>query len=430
MSSDPIRRSLGILIVVALAVESSAHIGSCEDHSFECFKWRGWGLCDSNLRFMALNCPVTCNVCLDPGCFDRSQECAEWVQLGLCGRNRQVQRTCPHSCDLCQIPEFFTKTQSIAEPDFDCGRPVTQAGGRGRRQIIFPDELDDYLRSRPNNPQDPFVPHGPEGHHHHDEEDHHDPHNDPHGTIDRHRPQPLKKDPVASIDVTDTFCGATLIHERFLLTAAHCVLDPDKPVRTVRLGELDFSKENEAFSAPVDYSVKLITVHPEYKTNSLERYNDIALIETTENVQFNDVVYPFCLPKARPANGATVTGSGFGLVNNTDRSTHVQEADLMVVDSHMCWNMYEREGLGNTIRTQYPHLFQGTDILCATFPGRDACQGDSGGPLFQDVVGQRFLVGVIGQGISCRGNGVPSLPGFYISVADHIDFINSVIYPS
>lgn len=229
--------------------------------------------------------------------------------------------------------------------------------------------------------------------------------------------------------VADAFCGATLIHERFLLTAAHCVLDPDRPVRTVRLGELDFSKDNEANSMPVDYEVERIIVHPQFKPNSLVRYNDVALIQTVLKVEFNNVVFPFCLSDARPSPKDLVTGSGFGFVNNTDRSSILQEAELNIVESSVCEDQFRKEGLEDVLKANYPELLQGKDILCASYPGRDACQGDSGGPLFQDKPsGRRFLVGVVSQGISCRGNGAPSLPGFYISVADHIDFINSVIY--
>ncbi|XP_064094323.1 CLIP domain-containing serine protease B15-like [Macrobrachium nipponense] len=403
---DP-RRVLVILVLAVLATRTNAHFGSCEDHSTSCAKWKAWGFCETNLQFMAFNCPVTCNICLDPGCFDRNHHCSLWARRGLCRVRRDIQQTCPHSCNMCKIPDFLTASptaKSITMPDFGCGKPVVTPGaaaGRRKRQIIFPNELSGVRGMPVRN-----VPRGT-------------------AAIAGGSTRPMA---TGVVNVNETFCGATLIHERYLLTAAHCVLDPDRPVRTVRLGELDFSRDNEEFSKPVDYRVKLITVHPEFKPNSLERYNDLALIETVDNVQFNDVVYPFCLSGTRPANDATVTGSGFGFTNNTNRPTHVQEAILKVVDSRRCEELYNNEGLGQTLRALYPQSIQGRDVICAAFPGRDACEGDSGGPLFQDVDGRRFLVGVIAQGISCRGNGVASLPGFYVSVADHTDFIDSVIY--
>ncbi|XP_068206511.1 mite allergen Der p 3-like [Palaemon carinicauda] len=402
-----IRNALAILILAVLATSANAHFGSCEDHTTSCAKWQAWGFCQTNLQFMAFNCPVTCNICLDPGCFDRSHQCSLWARRGLCRRRRDIQQTCPHSCDMCRIPESFrisSTAKSITMPDFECGKPVGSAETapvRRRRQIIFPNELPTLTgRMRTNESGETAALAGSSS-----------------------RPVPL-----GGFNLNEAFCGATLIHERYLLTAAHCVLDPDRPVRTVRLGELDFSTENEAFSKPVDYRVKLITVHPEYMPNSLVRYNDIALIETVDKVQFNDVVYPFCLSDTRPADDTTVTGSGFGFANNTVRPTHVQEATLKVVGTRQCEDVYIGEGLEASLRARYPQTIQGRDVLCAAFPGRDACEGDSGGPLFLDVSDRRFLVGVIGQGISCLGNGIATLPGFYVSVADHIDFINSVIY--
>ncbi|XP_066943999.1 trypsin-1-like isoform X2 [Macrobrachium rosenbergii] len=387
-----------LLLLAALVTRSHAHLGSCEDHFFECPTWQYFGQCDTNLEFMAKNCPHSCNVCVDPGCFDRNALCGAWFQQGFCQTSRQVQAACPHSCDICQLPENLLP-KTITKPDFDCGRPGSSSFIRGRRQIIFPDDPGYTISQRGQQTGQLRVPAPTEGR------------------------TPLR------ISVNDAFCGATIIHERFLITAAHCVFSQDRPPIMVRVGELDFSSDNEARARPADYRVKLITVHPKFKRNSLERYNDIAIIETVDKMQFNEVVFPLCLSDRRPAVGSIATGSGFGLVNQTHRSAHAQEADLRILDSRLCEARYVHEGLGTTIRHQYPQFIQRSDIICAAFPGTDACQGDSGGPLYQDANGRRYLVGVISQGIPCSGQSY-TLPGFYVSVADHIDFINSVVYPS
>ncbi|MPC23383.1 Venom serine protease 34 [Portunus trituberculatus] len=78
-------------------------------------------------------------------------------------------------------------------------------------------------------------------------------------------PAPAPSEGLGDLSVHDTFCGSTPITDRFLLTAAHCVFDSDQPVRTVRLGELDFSREDEANARPVDYAVEQIIVHPDFE---------------------------------------------------------------------------------------------------------------------------------------------------------------------
>ncbi|XP_068206585.1 peroxidase mlt-7-like [Palaemon carinicauda] len=78
---------LGLLTLTALVTDTAAHLlGSCEDHSTECSKWESWGFCDTNLRFMAQNCPVSCNVCIDPDCFDRFPLCDSMATEEFCAK--------------------------------------------------------------------------------------------------------------------------------------------------------------------------------------------------------------------------------------------------------------------------------------------------------------------------------------------------------
>ncbi|XP_068206551.1 trypsin-1-like [Palaemon carinicauda] len=394
-----------ILFLAALFASTYAHPGSCEDHFHECGFFSSLGHCDSNFRYMAKNCPQSCNVCVDPNCFDRDPAyCFTSFRQGLCRTSEHVRVNCPHSCDICKLPESIVP-KNIINPDFECGRPVSRSFNRGKRQIVFPDDPG-YFNSRRRAQQQAQAQRcGGQSR-----------------TTGTNGRAPLR------LSVSDAFCGATVIHERFLITAAHCVFNPEKRPVMVRVGELDFSCDSEARSRPADYRVKQITVHPKYKRNSLERYNDIAIIETVEKMQFNELVYPHCISNRRPAVNSLATGSGFGFVNQTHRSAHAQEANFLILDGRQCEARYANEGLTTSIRFQYPRLVQGSDIICATFPGADACQGDSGGPLYQYANGRRYLVGVISQGLPCSGQQY-FLPGFYVSVADHVDFINSVIYP-
>ncbi|KAK7080164.1 hypothetical protein SK128_027611 [Halocaridina rubra] len=415
MSVSTAGSKLTFIVLISLAFRAYAHVGSCEDHTPQCRMWAASNQCLSNLQYMAANCPVSCNLCLDPGCFDRNRECAQWADRGNCVQFRfLMEQTCPHSCDFCKIDlGDITSAQSITSPDFQCGRPVRLFRKRSSRQILFPNEYEALIKGgqqpRPisANPPPSQGPTNP--------------------SVMRFE---VSRPPTVPISIADAFCGSSVIHEHYLITAAHCVLDPKRPVRTVRVGEIDFSSTTEANSRPKDYEVERIIVHPNFKPYSLVRYNDIALIKTVEKIQFNELVYPLCISSVRPPPNMVVTGSGFGFVNNTNRSPILQEAELKIVDSRTCESTYMREGYRNELGLRFPQLLQGSDILCASFPGRDACQGDSGGPLYRDdpASGRRYLVGIVSFGTSCRGNGISSLPGFYISVSDHMNFINNVIF--
>lgn len=225
---------------------------------------------------------------------------------------------------------------------------------------------------------------------------------------------------------SEVFCGATVISDRYLLTAAHCVVH--NPASSVRLGDLDLSRDDEANSAPQDYQIELIVVHPEYDPTREAGYNDLALLRTERPIAFNEAVFPFCVPDTRPGPGATLTGAGFGYVNETTKAQHLQEAELQVVSQAECEDLYNARH-SEVLRSWYPMNLQHSDILCAGAPGKSACKGDGGGPLYQkDESGRLYLAGIISAGLPCTSGDNNTLPGFYVSVADHYHFIDAVLY--
>ncbi|XP_068206403.1 CLIP domain-containing serine protease B4-like [Palaemon carinicauda] len=236
-------------------------------------------------------------------------------------------------------------------------------------------------------------------HHHHDlPSDHH--HDDPHNQS------------YASVQIPTNFrldhCHPVLIHERFLLTSARCVLDPDEPVRQIRLGDQN----------PVDYEVLRIIVHPKYKPMTNERYNDIALLETKETIQFTEEIYPSCLSELRPTAGSVV-------IDNISDPGSGEDDNLEIIDSLQCEHIYKGEG----IEVSLQNLILATDIFCADFKGSNKCERQTRGALFQDISEHRFLIGLVSKNASCTQPAALTLPGFYTSVADHIGFINNIIYP-
>ena len=101
-------------------------------------------------------------------------------------------------------------------------------------------------------------------------------------------------------------CGATIISERVLVTAAHCLLARDVHSYEVITG-------SKRMGSGTAYSVLKIIKHPKYKSKSVT--HDIAIVITRRAITFNEKVFPICLPPKTDRidmEGMTATMTGFG----------------------------------------------------------------------------------------------------------------------
>ncbi|XP_065444828.1 suppressor of tumorigenicity 14 protein-like isoform X2 [Chrysemys picta bellii] len=197
-------------------------------------------------------------------------------------------------------------------------------------------------------------------------------------------------------------CGASVVSNRWLLSAAHCFLDSDSIRYSVPSGwkaYMGIRIINKNSNHVAMRSIKRIIVHPRYD-QYISDY-DIALLEMETPVFFSELVQPICLPSSPRVffYGTVCYVTGWGaLKENSYLAKTLQEAKVKIINQSICNKLYD-----DLITSR---------MLCAgnLNGGIDACQGDSGGPLACVGKGNRwYLAGIVSWGEGCARRNRPGV---------------------
>lgn len=213
----------------------------------------------------------------------------------------------------------------------------------------------------------------------------------------------------------ETTAAGALIHDNWVLTAAHAVYGKTVSSLDIRMGMLKRLSPIYTQAWP-----EAVFIHEGY-THGAGFDNDIALIKLKNKVTINRSIMPICLPRSEAASlMRTGTVAGWGLTKKGFLARNLMFVDIPIVDHQKCTAAYEKI---------YPGTRVTANMLCAGLEtgGKDSCRGDSGGALvFLHNETQRWFVGgIVSWGsINC---GEADQYGVYTKVINYIPWIENII---
>ncbi|CAL8109480.1 unnamed protein product [Orchesella dallaii] len=230
-------------------------------------------------------------------------------------------------------------------------------------------------------------------------------------------------------------CGASIISNKFLLSAAHCfdtLISDNQTIEirahpllsqwTITLGEFNVIQEE---NQEVKLQIERVIFNKNYNRRNIS--NDIVLLELRDEILWTNHIQPICLPEEDVQKYDTAIAAGWGLdifssnLEHRDDNRKLRFVELAIFDNDKCVHIYEQRHLGITMeKTQ----------MCAgtKYPDEvhDTNDGDSGGPLFVNLGGREVVVGITSKGTVESIH--PKAPGIYTRVYEYLDWISSHIY--
>lgn len=227
-------------------------------------------------------------------------------------------------------------------------------------------------------------------------------------------------------------CGGTIYNKRFIITAAHCVVD-EAGKKDVDNGDPVIVgtniKDMDTEAREYVYKVKNVVIHenyskiltsPFYKVSGGKTFNDIALVEVDRDIQFTDKVKALELA---PENfdplkySAEATIVGWGTTENLISAKFLKKGNVVLRKDSECFD-------GLAVYTRYKSYEN--QLLCVGGIANGnvsftAGAGDSGGPaICRNAEGNPVLCGVTsfgGPDEACQKDTKSCWPSVYADAA-------------
>lgn len=205
-------------------------------------------------------------------------------------------------------------------------------------------------------------------------------------------------------------CGATLVHEDILLTAAHC---SGAFINAFIGGSKLDGTGSEFIAVTKEYP------HPSFSMAEVK--NDIMLVKLSKpsKAPLQKLNFDSTVPDISEKKPLTVIGFG-ATTENGRLADLLMKVDINMIDYQYCYKFWSGKNYKiDKIKQMCAGVLDG---------GKDSCQGDSGGPLYTNLgtasAKNYVQVGIVSFGFGCA---LENSPPVYTNIAAYKDFIQDGI---
>ncbi|WGW01381.1 trypsin-like serine protease [Vibrio sp. YMD68] len=216
---------------------------------------------------------------------------------------------------------------------------------------------------------------------------------------------------------TRSFCGATIINQEYVLTAAHCVYDDDLMLHMIVIPNLN--DELDLFTKEGIRAKEFYYLDTFRNTSDTLWKDDIAIIKLEKPVLSMNYYNLINKSETNLNSNEKYIAIGHGDTNSEgENGTKLKKTELSFVDNDECKNIY------GSLITRNHLCFEGNLLGKSR---NSICDGDSGGPIYLNNGNEYIQIGIASFGPIVCGDQKINITSVFTNLYEYQSWIEQVL---